>query len=315
MPRIPSKGLPTYLCLCASAALAALAFWLNPPETNQARSQPKVHTHSASPSTTTVIPVLIDRLSVLLRSTTEGDASSMHALEALADNPAFTIDDGRQLMLAFPDRAEEIGTILIGALVRRSRHAAAIGLAQSGPEASRAEWLQLVLCHWAGTEPDASHLIVDQLRQNAVSRATFELVAKNWAASEPGELARYALALPPGEHRAIALGAALEPWLQSDPSALAAALPQLSEPSERDIALAALAARTDTDFRPTAQALLWAESIADGELRRATLTHVIRDWFGREPDAASRYLLQQSAFDPDHRQSLLASLSPRPEAF
>jgi hypothetical protein len=329
MLRIPSKGLPLYACLFTSALLAAVSFRLNSPAGTTTHAQIIAPSYTATPSRswevvaastssgTTAAPIddTFAHISALLRSGSAGDAASMQALETLASNPAAALASGQRLMREFPDRAGEIGTILVGALVRGSHHTEALQLVQCGPESSRAEWLEIILSHWARTEPDAGKLIVDQLHQNAVSAATFEMVAKNWSASAPEDLARYALMLPPGEHRAIALSSALEPWLLQNPSAVASYLQQLTEPAERDLYAAALASQTDTALRPTSQGLNWAEMITDPELRRTALGRIVREWAATDPVEASRYLSRSPDFNGDQRQALIASLAPAPEAF
>lgn len=315
MPRIPSKGPLLFVCLCASVALAAIAFWLNPASANIPRA---TSTPSSRPPASTFSNEIAanndlgSQLSAALRTTATGDATTMLALEMLAENPAAAVNLGQQLMREFPDRAAEIGTIVIGALVRDSHHAAALELAQNGPQANRVEWLQIVLSDWART--DAGSLIVDQLREKAVDLDTFALVTKKWAASAPTELARYALALPPGEYRSTALAAALDPWVQQDPSAVANRLPLLTEPIERDLFFAALVLKTDSALRPTGQRLLWAEAITDPALRRNALDRVVREWSANDPSAARRYLAGSADFNSEQRQALLAALNPPAEA-
>ncbi|MFT3868753.1 MAG: hypothetical protein QM715_09650 [Nibricoccus sp.] len=317
MPRIPSKGLLLSVCLSASVALAAVAYRLNSPSINFPRAPSTVSSRPSAPALPNR-PVINDdvrnQLSAALQTSVVGDAATMQALETLTENPAAAVDLGRQLMREFPGRADEIGTILIGALVRGSHHASALEIAQYGPDANRAEWLQLILSHWARTEPDAGNLIVDQLRQNAVDSETFALVAKNWAASAPAELGRYALALPASPYRSAALAAALDPWIQQDPSAVANCATLLTEPVERNIFFAALASKTDAALHSTSQRLRWAETITDPELRRDTLDHVVREWSANDPAAARRYLAGSSDFNPEQRQTLLAALNRPIEA-
>jgi len=234
----------------------------------------------------------------------------MSTLEQLAQEPAQAVAIARRLMAEFPNHASEIGTIVIGALLRASAYLPALELAQSGPEAGRTEWITLVLTHWAQNRPEDAELITEQLREKGVTAETFSLVTKSWAASTPAQLARYAMTLPPGEYRSISLGAVLDPWIQQDPAAVSPWLNRLADPAERDQVLSRLVTRTDNTFRPISQALAWAESISSSELRQATLASVVREWFGQDPAAATRYIDSCSAFNQTQRQQLLASFAP-----
>lgn len=316
MSRPPSKGPLLYAPLCLSALLAALSFWLNPPPATPPLpnpTQPPTAPLAAPPSGATKAGTDTDqlpKLTSLLRDREPGDADTLLALETLAADPAAAVLLGRHLMQSVPARAPETGTILIGALLRNSNHSEAIKLAQAGPDAERAAWIALILSHWAATEPDAGAIIVDQLRLNEVNTATFALVAKNWATAAPGELARYALSLPSGDYRALALDAALVPWLQQDSAAVADTLPHLADPSERNLFLAALAEKSDPALQPAGQGLRWAESITDPALRRETLRHVVREWSASDPAAALAYLTSAPDFTLDQRHTMLAELTP-----
>ena len=234
----------------------------------------------------------------------------MDNLEQLAQEPSQAAAIASRLMAAYPGQAEEIGTIVIGALLRASAYASALELAQSGPEAGRTGWITLVLIHWTKNHSEDAELITGLLREKGVTAETFTLVTQSWASSAPSQLARYALALPPGEHRSIAIGSVLDPWIQQDPAAVTSWSTQLTDPAERDQALSRLVARSDSAFRSTSQALAWAESIANPELRHAALASVVREWFGQDPAAATRYIDSSPAFDQTQRHQLVASLAP-----
>jgi len=317
--RLPlrSTRLLTYIGVAVFAGITLLWRYRAVHVNTSAPAQPTQNHDSSALSLAENLPpseLATASLNRLLRSSPTADPDTLREIEALAQNPNQAVIVGLRLMQEFPDRATELGTVLVGALVRASAHAAALELAQNGPEAQRAEWMTLVLSHWAQNRPADAVLITDLLREKGVARETFALVTKSWATSAPEPLARYALALPPGEYRSIAFRAALDPWIQQDPASVANCLPQLTEPAERDQVLSLLATRTDTATRTTSQAVTWAEAIANPDLRRTTLTAVVREWFGHDPAAANHYLLTNPTFDAEQRQSLLASLSPVPEA-
>lgn len=324
MLRMPLKGMLLRMCVCTAIPVAAFLWWDQPTKTRRPVQAGRAADFSA-PGATNTVPAVdssvrptaededFKRLAALAHSSSPDDSTLMSALESLASAPANAITIYHRLILEFPDRASEFGTILIGALVRGSAYTAALELAQTGPEANRVEWIALVLSHWAQSRPEDAKLIADVLREKAVSTSTFELVAKSWAASTPEQLASYALSLPPGEYRSIAFTSVLDPLILQNPAAVSAALPQLTEPVERDQALAILAARTDTAFRPISQGILWAEAISNVDLRRTALAQVIREWFDHDPGAAGRYLLTSSVFNSEQRQSLIASMQPPPD--
>jgi hypothetical protein len=235
----------------------------------------------------------------------------MDNLEQLAQEPSQAAAIASRLMAEYSGHAEEIGTIVIGALVRASAYGPALELAQSGPEAGRTGWITLVLIHWTKNHPEDAEFITSQLREKGVTAEAFSLVTKSWATAAPAQLARYALSLPPGEHRSIALDTVLDPWIQQDPAAVATWMPQLANPFERDQALSHLVARTDNAFRPTSQALAWAESIENPELRRTALASIVREWSGQDSAAATHYIETSSTFNQDQRHQLITSLTPR----
>jgi hypothetical protein len=322
LPRLPSRGARLLACASVVALAAALGWWRSqrPTAEHAQLATLAIATDVAGAKIDPAAPCNTDldaaftAIVTRVHASSSGDAALMSELETLADSPAKALAIGRRLMSEFPERAAEIGTILIGALVRASAHTAALELAQNGPEAHRVEWITLVLSHWVQSRPDEANLIVDVLREQGIGANIFAQVTQGWAASAPEQLARYATVLSPGEYRSIAFKAALDPWVLQNPAAVARWLSQLAEPSERDQALCCLVTRTDTAFRQTNQAILWAEAINNADLRRTALAQVIREWFGRDPGNAGNYLLTSPAFNPDQCQTLIASFTPPPEA-
>ncbi|MFT3783404.1 MAG: hypothetical protein QM790_15440 [Nibricoccus sp.] len=256
-----------------------------------------------------------DAILRLARSAPPGDARFLSALESLAKDPDQAAALTLRLMADCPERSEEIGTVVIGALVRGAAYNKALELAAAaGPQENRSEWIILVLRNWTQNRPEDAELITDLLREQNASSEAFDLVARSWATSAPAQLGRYLLALPAGDYRATALNAVVEPWILQDPGAVARWLPQLGDTAERDTVVSRLVARTDTVLRTTEQALGWAETIQSPELRREALASVLREWNAQDPFGAQRYLNSSPLFSVAQKQELVASFSTRPEA-
>lgn len=257
------------------------------------------------------------RIAALVRLARErqpGDGAFVRELERLAENPQDAVLIGRRLMAECPDQAADIGTILVGALVRGGAYESALELAQDGPSANRPEWIAMTLSNWTQSRPQDAELISDVLREKNVTPELFGSVVKSWASTTPAQAGRYAASLPPGPYRNAALQTVVDPWILQDPAGVASWWPQLADQAERDQALSRLIARTDSVFRPTEQALAWSELIRDPDLKRTALAAVVREWFAKNPEAAKRYVESSPAFSSEQRAQLLSSLKPPEEA-
>lgn len=319
-PAFPA-GIRLLLCFGAAALFAAALFRLGrSAETiepnslttlNKSNAQATLESPPQSTSTNAFARnSAFASLAKKLRSQPPSDPALMQALEQLAQDPVQAVSLARRLMAEFTNQSTDIGTIIIGALLRAAAFSPALELAQNGPEASRAGWITLVLINWTQNRPEDAELITEQLRENSVTAETFSLVTKSWATSAPTQLARYALTLPPGEYRSIAIGSVLDPWIQQDPAGASSFLAQTTNPAEHDQVLSRLATHTDNAFRPTGQALAWAEAIGNDALRKEALAHVVREWFGQDPAAATRYIEASPAFSQTQRHQLIASFTP-----
>lgn len=294
------------------AIILAVLLWTqtdrNPAKTLASPPSPTTSIHVLRPQPTTP-PTLLEATASLPDIT-----PSSEALEALAQDPVRAVATGRRLFATKPDEAETVGTLLIGALIRASAHSAALELAEAGPETLRAEWMKIIFRSWTESDPSQAPEIADLLRQNGVSGQVLASLAAGWAISAPEQAAGYAVGLPPGEHRTVALSAALNQWIQRNPAAVANWLPQLRGTSEYDEALTTFLTHTDTAVRPVAQALALASEIRDPALQRAALTHVLREWYAADPAAAIRYGETHPAFDANQRRVLIDSFAPKREA-
>lgn len=232
--------------------------------------------------------------------------------ERIADDRTLVVILGRALLRGPVAQAEADGTAIIGVLVRVGAFDAALDLAADGPATSRAEWLRVVLPAMAGRQPEAAAEIALSFVAQGVERSIFEQVVRNWASTAPADAAQFALSLPLGDARTLALRTAVDRWLKRDPSAVIHWLPSIREAGEGDIVLASLVTRTDSVTRPTATALAWADRIADATLHFTALEHVLREWAVQDRAAAVGYV-EHAAFriTSTQRTQLLSLLNSR----
>lgn len=231
--------------------------------------------------------------------------------EVLSAQPERAVEIGRKWMRLHPSAADELGSILIGALVRRAAFAAALQLVGEGPANSSDSWCCLVVGAWAQRDPASALDLAEALRRQSLPGRVFAALAQGWAQSAPEQLVAYAATLPAGEDRTTALHAGLDQWLLRDPSAAGAWIRQLADPQEHDQALAAYLTRTDQVERSTPAALALAEEITDSTLRFTALQHLVRELAAENsPDVTRRYVATVVGLDPQQRQQLVSNLGP-----
>lgn len=248
-----------------------------------------------------------------------GDALRSFALsvvaEALSVQPGQSLNIGRRWMLEHPNSADEVGSILIGALVRRGDFASAMQLVAAGPASSCESWCELILGQWAQRDPASAADLAAALREHGVHGPVFAALAQGWAESAPEQLVAYGATLPPGDDRTTALHAGFDAWLLHDPSAAGAWINRLNDPHEHDQALAAYLARTDQIERSTPTALAMAEEIGDSTLRFTVLQQLVRELAAEnQSDVARRYVATTAGLDPQQRRQLVAELNPTPDS-
>ena len=112
------------------------------------------------------------------------------------------------------------------------------------------------------------------------------------------------------------MGSAMNSWVLHDPAGLVSWLAQANTTgSEFDQVLETLIVGSDSLVRPTAQALSWAEGLADETLRFQALDHVVREWADKDPAGARQYLERSALLTPDQQQQLRQALAaPNSEA-
>jgi hypothetical protein len=243
------------------------------------------------------------------RSDPCSDPSVIKALESLAENPSECLSIGKLLLAKFPLHAVNCSTLLVGALTRTGAHRAALEIVAAGPESERDTWIAIIYTHWIAAEPKLGPSLINELRYNIVDTSIFPNVVRAWANAAPTEVAEYAIKLPKGEERQIALTAALDRWVLQDPTTVLDWMLRLSDDHEFDYALSQLVVRGDTLIRPTRDAIKWAESIQNPTVRSATLAHAVTEWFSQDSAAAVHYLDQSDFVPPAERRELAASLN------
>ena len=241
-------------------------------------------------------------------------AAIVAALEGASARPALALALVRQLMRDDPAHAADFGTALVGAFVRAADFGPALDLARTGPVEQRSAWLATIFAAWADREPGFARDIASALGGQGIDDGTFKAVMENWSAVAPAQAAAYALSLPSGPARQTACVVTFSRWAAQDPAALAAVLPGIADPAERDAAATAFVCGTDAANRSTADAFGWAEAIADQALRQRALAHVLQELAQQDASAAVRYIENAPRLSPADRDDLLAAISPRPSS-
>jgi hypothetical protein len=157
------------------------------------------------------------------------------------------------------------------------------------------------LSGWAYSNPrDAFNYYL----QNHASNADFaELVFEAWAAKNPSEAAREALALNSPDQRALAVSGVVSGWLENDvpTETVASWVDGLAQGRERDLASSQLVSITSLEEPEPA----WrrAQTIADNALRHEALLSAFSSWIDLDADAA-RTALRQANLPPEQAREL-----------
>ena len=244
----------------------------------------------------------------------DGDCATTVPSAAAAScsrDPDFARAFSEQLLSA--DREDRLGHHfgLVVALAQNGFLDAALAMAQHSPAEARADALATVFRLAAEQNPENAREFAMLLRDSQPG-PVFADVLRSWAQTQPSQVADFALTLPQSESRALALTAALEPWLARDPVGAGHWIARLENTSERDTALCEWLLKTDSLHRPTESALRHATTITDNSLRLQATAHLLREWAARAPTAARNFAETVPGFAPDQRPTLLAALTPLP---
>jgi hypothetical protein len=213
------------------------------------------------------------------------DPATVLLLETLPANSANCAAVGAKLMARYPQHAADIGTILIGALVRAKDFPAALRLAACGPAEERTGWLEMIYPSWIAQAENRS-AVAEEVRTAAPE--AFSATLRGWTSVAPSEVARYSQQLPFGEQRHAALSAALNEWVLRDPVAVLGWIHTLPDDTEFDYALSHIVLRCDALVLPARQAVEFAASIQDVQLRAIVLRHAVGVWLQENPQDIAR---------------------------
>jgi hypothetical protein len=273
--------------------------------TTASMAQPLPHAESAASSLPSLIAAWQDNNSAEHSSVPSATAA------ACARDPDFARAFSEQFLANDPEDQLGHHLGLVVALAQNDFLDAALAVAQHGPAATRADTLATVFRLAAAQNPETARELAMLLRDNQPG-PVFTDVLRSWAQTQPSHVADFALTLPHNDSRAVALTAALDPWLLRDPAGAGEWISRLPNTPERDAALCSWLLKTDSLHRPTESALRHATTIADGALRLQATAHILREWAARAPDAAKNFAETVPGFAPDQRPTLLAALTPLP---
>lgn len=206
----------------------------------------------------------------------------------------------------------EHGYSLVAALGSVGRFDLAVRFAlddrDAADEETRSKWLKDAFSRWAAAEPASA---LDALLRLPEANLRFEALdsyASGRLSANPAGLAETLRALPEGPERNLVLGQTLRDWTGADPVAASVWLERQAPSEILDPGLAAVAAAASRANRTPEAALSWAESIADPGLRSRTLGSVLREWSGRDPSGALRYLKTSADLLPEDREEIVSLL-------
>jgi hypothetical protein len=228
----------------------------------------------------------------------------MDVLAGIAMQPRAALRLGPVIIAQEPDRAGDYALALVQGLSNQKEFAAAIQLVSSIPPDARPDLLASIFKTWGSADPRAALQTLTGM-DPASHDEIFHALADGWSMGEPGDLATYAMTMPPGADRSYALSMAMDRWSLQDPAGMSAWLAQAPPSAELDPGIAAMLTRTDGANRPPALAMSWTLSITDPALRFTTAEHIMSEWKDADPAAARAYTESAPWFTPEQRASLI----------
>jgi hypothetical protein len=258
-------------------------------------------------------PAVVAPVSAPLFHAPEKIAAAAEIIPAVAAPPQTAAEKFQAFLVADPEDADGHAAGVLDELCRVGEFQDAFKLANEAPAELRAEFFKIIFSRWAQTRPQDAVKALDAIADSAERSAALRAVAGGWNAADPGGLATYAVALPPGDDRDYALGHALDNWSLQDPAALAGWLNTLPQGDEYDYGAAMMIARTDGANRSPELALKWVENIATPELKYDSLLRVLTEWKQTDTAAAQQYVANAPWLEQSQRQSAAAYLSVPPQ--
>lgn len=203
------------------------------------------------------------------------------ALEAVfagaARQPEQAAELGARLAAQDPTLAGDFGQLLITALADAGAFEAAARFASREDLENRPAWTNVAFFKWAARQPEQAVRAFETIADSAERRAALPGLLAGWSEVNPAASADYALQLPAGANRAETLAQVLPQWVSRDPLAASNWLVAHYLPGFEWDAAAAAAAVLPHLVGPRPEiALVWAESIADPDLREEALRTIAR---------------------------------------
>ncbi|HEU5080587.1 MAG TPA: hypothetical protein VFT72_15350 [Opitutaceae bacterium] len=208
-----------------------------------------------------------------------------------------------------PDRAFDYMSALIAELGEQGNFAAAARFVASRPDTpQRIEETGNAFSFWAEHRPTEAAAALENISDPALRDAAFRGLVVGWSHADPAALAEFALQLPSGESRSLAIANAVPRWVEHDPVTAATWLAQREPSADFDMGVAAVATVPSMVSDRPELALTLAQTITDSALRTNTVQKVIREWAGSDLAGATRFLAASTHLPAAERDQLLAEL-------
>jgi hypothetical protein len=240
--------------------------------------------------------------------------STVFASAAAAD-PDAAVAVAKYMMQEGIDGFQGYGSSLIDALCNAGNFQAAAQFAAGGDDQTRRGWLGEMYSQWAALQPEEAAKAAMAITDPDVQNGALHGVIGGWAEADPAALTEFLSQTPPSSDRGQMMGQALWNWVKIDPAAAADWINNSDMGADLDQGILAVASRdlSEDDFTPQT-AISWAESIQDDTVRSEALRNVLRNWVMMDLPAATSYFNSTTDLLPADRQQIadmIADLTPK----
>ncbi len=230
-------------------------------------------------------------------------------LSGAVEHPAEAAKVGAVVCERDPDHAFDYSESLVRALAGRGEFEMAAQFVTSRPATpQRVEETEHAFTTWAQSRPSEALAAIDKITDREAHDAAFRGVVIGWSQADPVALTEYAIQLPPGENRGIALANGLPRWVEHDPVAAGTWLSQREPSPDLDMGVVAVATVPGIVMQKPALAVSLAQTISDPTLRANTLYQVALRWSETDLAAATHFVETSSQFGPAQKEALLAQI-------
>ena len=243
------------------------------------------------------------------------DAMGTVLASAAATNPDEAVRMATQMMKDGIDGYQGYGGSLIDALCNTGNFEAAAQFAASGDDQTRRGWLGEMYSQWAALQPEEAAKAAMAINDPDIQNGALHGVIGGWEDADPAALTQFLSTTPPGSDRGQMMGQALWNWVKVDPVAAADWINNSDMGPDLDQGILAVASRdlSEDDFPPST-AVSWAESIQDDTLRSEALRNVLRNWLFIDRAAATSYFNSTADLLPADREQIadmISDLTPK----